>query len=73
MGLLAISLVSLGLSRAALGHERVVGPLNGLRLLAAATAVCLGFSDSQRAHAIAVIFVFALFTTSIVVLLVRAV
>ena len=72
MGLLAISLVSLALSRVALGTDRLLGPQTGLRLLAVATAAYLGVTDNRRVHATAVIFVYVLFITSVGVMLVRA-
>ena len=72
MGLLAISLVSLALSRIALGHDRLLAPQTGLRLLAASIAAYLGTTGSQRVHATAVILVYALYLTSVGVMMFRS-
>ncbi len=71
-GLLAVSLVSLALSRVALGHDRLLGPQTGLRLIAASIAAYLGTTDSRRIHATAVILVYVLYFMSVGVMMFRS-
>ena len=67
--LLAVSLVGLGASRAFLGYEDLINPLNAIRIVASLMFVYLGVTENPLFHQIAVVIAFSLFTAGAVVLL----
>ena len=68
-GLLAASLLALGMSRVFLGQEDLLTPLNGIRIVALLMFVYLGATANPLVHQIVVIVAYSLFTLGAVVLL----
>lgn len=65
--LFAFQLTSLARSKAALGVEQLIAPVNGIRVAVVSVFLFLGFSDNEKIHHASVLTVCALFALSLVI------
>ena len=65
--LFAASLTGVAISRAALGVERPLSPINGIRVAVVGLVVSLGFTKNPRIHEAAVFVICGLFSLGIAI------